>query len=127
MARTRSTLLLLNSGVRLAYGVGALLAPALMAKARFVPDTEDQPPARLFVRGFGAHQVAVALLGLESTRRRHLERPALVAAVAIDLVDMLSAAVEAAARDELHPDTVGGFLFSATGAATAAAALLADD
>jgi hypothetical protein len=40
---------------------------------------------------------------------------------------MLSAAVEAAERGQLDADTVGGFLFSATGAATASAALLASD
>jgi hypothetical protein len=37
-----------------------------MATARLTPVTDDAPEARLFVRGFGAHQVAVGALGLVS-------------------------------------------------------------
>jgi hypothetical protein len=115
--------MLVNSGFRLSYGVGSLLAPSAMAAARFVPDTEQRPDARLFVRGFGAHQVAVAALGLGSRRWPRLERPAIVAAVVIDVVDMVSAAVEARARGQIGPDVAGGFVFSAAGLATAAGAL----
>jgi hypothetical protein len=43
--------------------------------------------------------------------------------VAIDVTDMLSAAVEAGKRGELESDLVGGLVFSAAGVATAAAAL----
>jgi len=115
--------MLLNGGFRLGYGVGALLAPSGMAAVRFAPDTEDRPDARLFVRGFGAHQVAAAALALGSRRWRQLERPAILAAVVIDAVDMISAAVEARARDQIDPDVAGGFVFSAAGLATAAAAM----
>jgi hypothetical protein len=115
--------MLLNSGFRLGYGVGALLGPSQMAAARFVPNTDDRPDARLFVRGFGAHQVAVAILAVGSRRWRGLERPAILAAVVIDAVDMISAAVEARARGQIDPDVAGGFVFSAAGLATAAAAM----
>jgi len=78
-------LMLVNSLFRLAYGVGVLLAPAKMASAQLAPDTEEQPQARLFVRGFGAHQVAVGLLGLASRRWRRLEKPAVLIAPMIDV------------------------------------------
>jgi hypothetical protein len=117
--------MLLNSVFRVSYGVGALLAPTKMAKAQLVPATAEHPEARLFVRGFGAHQVAVAALGIASRRWRALERPAALVAITIDLSDMLSAVVEARDRGQLDPDLTGGLVFSAAGVATAAAAIRA--
>ena len=81
----KRSLMLLNSTFRVSYGVGALLAPAQMAKLQLAADTTEQPAARLFVRGFGAHQIAVAALGLASRRWRALERPAALAAITIDV------------------------------------------
>ena len=78
------TLMLANVLLRLAYGAGALFSPAKMAVARLAANTDAQPQARLFVRGFGAHQIAVALLGLAGRRWRRIERPAAVAATTID-------------------------------------------
>ena len=115
-------LMLVNSVFRLGYGMGALLSPSAMAAARMVPDTEERPEDRLFVRGFGAHQLAVAAVGLGSTRWPRLERPAILLAVAIDAADMLSAAVETRARGRMDPDAVGGLALSAAGVATALAA-----
>jgi hypothetical protein len=117
--------MLVNSLFRVAYGVGALFAPSKMTKLQLAPDTRGRPEARLFVRGFGAHQVAVATLGLASRRWRELERPAALAAVAIDVVDMISAVAEAGDRAQMDPDLTGGLVFSAAGVATAAAALRA--
>ena len=94
-----------------------------MAAARLVPDTADRPEATLFVRGFAAHQVGAAVLALAAARRPRLQRPAMRLAVSLDVLDMLSAVVEARARGRMDPDTVGGFAFSAAGAASAAAAL----
>jgi hypothetical protein len=65
------------------------------------------------------------VLALGALSRPRLERPAMVLAVALDVVDMVSAVVEARARGRLDADTAGGFVFSATGAASAAAALRA--
>jgi hypothetical protein len=120
---TRRRLLLVNSLFRLGYGVGALVAPSAMASARMVPDTEDRPDARLFVRGFGAHQLAAGAMALGSLRWRRLERPAMTLAVVIDAVDMVSAAVEARARGRMDVDVAGGLALSAVGAATASAVL----
>jgi hypothetical protein len=119
--------MLVNSVFRLGWGLGALLAPSAMAAARLVPDTEQRPDARLFVRGFGAHQVAAAAVGVASMRWRRLERPAIALAVAIDAVDMASAVVEGRARGRMDADVVGGLALSAAGVATASAALRAHE
>jgi hypothetical protein len=121
----RRRLMLANILFRLAYGVGALFSPAKMAATRLAADTETQPQARLFVRGFGAHQIVVALLGLAGRRWRRIEKPAALAAVTIDLADMISAVVEARNRKALDADLTGGLVFSAAGVATAGPVLLA--
>jgi hypothetical protein len=115
--------MLVNSLFRMSYGVGALLVPSKMASLKLAADTADRPEARLFVRGFGAHQIAVAAVGLASRRRRGLEQPAAVAAIAIDVADMLSALVEARGRGQVNADLSGGLVFSAAGVATAAVTL----
>jgi hypothetical protein len=122
---SRRSLLLVNSAFRLSYGAGALLAPSAMVSAQLVPGSDDRPDLRLFVRGFAGHQLAAGALGLGSRRRRQLERPAILLALAIDAVDLVAAAAEARARGRLDADVVGGLVLSAAGAATAAAALRA--
>lgn len=121
------TLMLVNAGFRVAYGVTGLLSPAAMGRLRLAANTPERPDARLFVRGFSAHQIGVAALGLASLRRSRLERPAALAAVAIDLADMPSALVEAGKRGELGGDLVGGLVFSAAGVVTASASLRASE
>ncbi len=74
------------------------------------------------MRAFSAHQISVALLGLASIRSPRLQRPAATAAVATDMADIASAVAEARFRkNALAPDLVSGVVFSAAGAATAAA------
>jgi hypothetical protein len=119
--------MLLNSVFRVSYGVGALLAPSKMAGLKLAPDTAEHPEARLFVRGFGAHQIAVATLGLASRRGRGLERAAALAAVMIDVFDVISAVIEARDRGRMDTDSSGGLVFSAAGVATAVAALRASE
>ncbi len=116
-------LMLVNSPFRASYGVGALVAPSKMAELKLAADTAEHPEARLFVRGFGAHQTAVAAVGLASRRWRRLEQPAAVAAIAIDAFDMISALIEARGRGQVDADLSGGLVFSAAGVATAVAAL----
>lgn len=122
-AMSKRDLMLVNAGFRIAYGVGGLLSPAAMGKLQMAADTPERPDARLFVRGFSAHQIGVASLGLASLRWPGLRRSAAIAAVAIDLADMLSAALEAGKRGEMQSDLVGGLVFSAAGVATAAPSL----
>jgi predicted alpha-1,6-mannanase (GH76 family) len=95
-------------------------APSKTVRLKLTPDTAEHPEARLFVRGFGAHQVAVAALSLAGRRWRGLERPAAAVALAIDASDMISAAIEARDRGRLDADLSGGMVFSAAGVATAA-------
>jgi hypothetical protein len=116
-------LMLVNSLFRASYGAGALFAPLKMAELKLAADTAEHPEARLFVRGFGAHQIAVAAVGLASRRWPRLEPPAAVAAIAIDAFDMISALVEARDRGQVDAELSGGLAFSAAGVATAAAAL----
>ncbi len=124
---SKRNLLLLNAGFRMTYSIGGLLSPAAMGKLQLAADTPERPDARLFVRGFSAHQIGVATLGLASLRWRRLARPAALAAVAIDLADMLSAAVEAGKRGELQSDLAGGLVFSAAGIAAAASSIVSSD
>ena len=121
--RTRDRLLFLNAATRVAYGAGALASPALMERAGLVPDTPERPDARLFVRAFGGHMVAVGSFGLLALRHRRHRRSAAAAALAIDLADVASALVETTRRGRLERDLAGGIVFSAAGAITAALAL----
>lgn len=122
---SRRGLVALNSVLRLAYGVGGLASPATMAAARLVPDTDDRPEARLFVRGFSGHQIGVAAVGIAGLGARRLERPAMALALAIDALDLVAVAVERRARGRLEEDLAGGLAISAAGAISAGAALAA--
>jgi hypothetical protein len=115
-------LLLLNAATRVAYGVGTLASPALMERAGLASGTPERPDARLFVRAFGGHMVAVGSFGLLALRRERHRRAAATAALAIDLADIASALVETAKRGRLERDLAGGIAFSAAGALTAALA-----
>jgi hypothetical protein len=110
-----------NSIIRLTYGVAAALAPSrpLAGKVPLAPDTDRFPEARLFVRGFSAHQVAVALFGLASLARPGLRRAAMLTAATTDLADISSALIEARARSRFDPDLTGGIVFSSLGLASA--------
>jgi hypothetical protein len=108
-----------NAGLRLAYGLGAALAPDRIATLRFAPALDDRPEARLFVRGVGGHMVLVGALGLAALRRPRLAPAAIAAAVAIDIADVGVALIEAARRGRLDPDLSGGLVFSGLGALSA--------
>ncbi len=112
-----------NIAIRLGYGVCGLVAPAVLARIRFAPSVDDRPDARLFVRGFAVHQIGVAALGVVSWRRPGLRRAAAGAAVMIDAADVISAVAEAIGRRRLDSELIGGVVFSAAGALSAAATL----
>jgi hypothetical protein len=116
-----SSVICANAAIRLAYGVAAIAAPSrpVLGKIPLAPDTEHFPEARLFVRGFASHQVAVALVGLASLAYRDLRRPAMALAAATDLADIASAAIEAQSRSRLDSDLSGGIAFSSAGLASA--------
>jgi hypothetical protein len=118
---SRRGLILLNAGIRLAYGVVVALWPSSTSDTplALAPGTDELPEARLFVRGFSAHQVGVGLAGLASLRRRELEPAAIALAGAIDALDIATAVVEARARGRWDEDLLGGAIFSGAGLATA--------
>jgi hypothetical protein len=113
-----------NSVIRLGYGLAALAAPSKPAfgSVPLAPDTDRFPEARLFVRGFAAHQIAVALVGLAGVARRDPRRGMLLAA-ATDFTDIAAALAEGAARGRLDSDLSGGIVFSGAGLVSALAAL----
>jgi hypothetical protein len=118
---TGFSIVCVNSVIRLAYGAAALANPSrpLLGKIPLAPDTEQFPEARLFVRGFAAHQVAVALVGLASLARGGLRRPAMALAAATDVADIASATIEARSRSRVDADLSGGIAFSSAGLASA--------
>ena len=118
---SRRELTLLNAGVRLAYGVAVTLWPSGTADTPLplAPDTDDRPKARLFVRGFAAHQIGVALAGLASLRSPQFEPAAIALAGAIDALDVVTALIEGRARGHWDEDLLGGMIFSGVGVATA--------
>jgi hypothetical protein len=123
--RAMSALICANAVTRLVYGAAALTAPSrpLLGKVALAPDTEQFPEARLFVRGFASHQLAVALLGLASLTRSDLRRPALTLAAVTDAADIASAVIEARSRSGLDADLSGGIAFSSAGLVSALVAL----
>ena len=114
-----------NSVIRIGYGVAALIAPSkpLLGRVPLAPDTEGFPEARLFVRGFAAHQIGVAIIGLASLSRPGLRRPAMLLSAATDLADIASALVEANVRGRLQSDLRDGIAFSSAGLVSALAAV----
>ena len=119
------SLIAANAVIRLGYGLAALTSPSkpVLGTIPLAPDTEEFPEARLFVRGFAAHQIAVAVVGLASLSRANLRRPAMLLAAAIDAADISTAVIEARTRGRLDPDLTGGIAFSAAGFASALVAL----
>jgi hypothetical protein len=117
-----------NAAIRLGYGVAVLLAPSTPAFGRIplAPDTDSFPEARLFVRGFAAHQIGVGLIGLAGVTNRDLRRTGMLLAAAIDAGDIASALIESRARPQLGSDLTGGIAFSTAGLLSSALALRAD-
>jgi hypothetical protein len=116
-----------TAAIRFGYGVAALLAPSrpVAGKVPLAPHTEHFPEARLFVRGFAAHQLAVGLVGLEGSGSPSLRRPAMLLAAATDLADIAAAVVEARSRGRLDRDLRDGLGFSGAGLVSALLALRA--
>jgi hypothetical protein len=119
------SLIVANAAIRLGYGVAALAAPSkpVFGRVPLAPDTEEFPEARLFIRGFASHQIAVGMIGLASLGQRDLRRPAMLLAAATDFADIVSALIEARARGRLDSDLRDGIAFSSAGFVSALAAL----
>jgi hypothetical protein len=122
------SLALFGSVVRGAWGLGALAAPEPMRKAQLTGGLGlDLPDARLYVRGFGGHQLLIAGFTIAALRSDELLRPALVLSALLDGFDIASAVAEIPARGGPDRTTVAGIVFSGGGALTFLAALRALD
>ena len=115
--------MLIGSAVRIAYGAGALLAPARMVSAHYAPDTHELPDPRLLLRAFGGHQLVTGCLTLAATRHPKLARPAAVLSLLIDTLDVSAAALEMRARGQNDQTITVGFVISGAGIVTFAAAV----
>jgi hypothetical protein len=114
----------IGSALRAAYGLGAFAAPGAMGRARLTGRDLDAPDARLFVRGFGAHQLLIAgFTAFAALRDEELLRPALVLSLLLDAVDVASAAAEVPSRGRIDLTLAGGFAISGGGMALFALAL----
>ena len=116
-------LLCVGSTVRIAYGVGSLLAPAKMVSGKLSPDTHELADPRLLLRAFGGHQVVTGCMMLAARRSRRMARQAALASLLIDAFDVASALLEIRARGEVDQTTIGGIAISGTGLITFAAVL----
>jgi hypothetical protein len=118
-------LLLGGSAVRIAYGAGALLAPASMVSHKYAPDTHDLDEPRLLLRAFGGHQLVTGCLTLASISSRRLARGAATLGLLIDTLDVTSAVLEQRARGERNPIITGGYAISGAGMVVFAAVVCA--
>ena len=108
-------LMLGGSAVRIAYGLGALLAPARMVAAGVAPDTHELADPRLLLRAFGGHQLLVGCVALGATGSRRLARRAAALSLLIDAVDIASALIEQHTRGGRDRTIAGGYVISGAG------------
>jgi hypothetical protein len=112
----------LGSTVRIAYGVGSLLAPARMVSARYAPNTHDLPDPRLLLRAFGGHQLVVGCLTLAAARTGRHARQVATLSLLIDTLDVASALLEMRTRGQIDQTVLGGIAISTSGILAFAAA-----
>jgi hypothetical protein len=121
--RSARTLVVVGSAVRIAYGVGALLAPAKMVQARYAPDTHELDDPRLLLRAFGGHQLVIGCLTIAAACSRRHPRQAASLSLLIDMLDVGSAVLELHTRGRADRTVLGGIAISGSGILTFAAAL----
>jgi hypothetical protein len=113
------------SAVRIAYGLGALLAPGRMVALGLAPDTHELDDPRLTLRAFGGHQLVIGCTTLSAVGSRRLARRAAALSLAIDAMDVTSAIVEQRVRGGRDRTVVGGYAISGAGVLAFAGALYA--
>jgi hypothetical protein len=125
MSKSWKVLVVAGSGARLAYGLGAMLAPEWM-DGRLAPTLQGHPDPRMNLRGFGGAQSAVAVYTLAMTRTREGARSALALNALVDGCDAVVSALEIRARGRVDRAGGGGVVLNVAGLAcwAAAAALL---
>lgn len=110
-------------GLRVAYGLALLAAPAKVAGNRWLGAGARQPAAQAALRGLGGREVALHGLALVALARGSAVRPWLAVSIAGDLADVSGTFLD---RDGLPDGSVvataavagGSALLSAIAAAT---------
>jgi len=116
------TFMLAGSSVRLAYGIGSLVAPDWMS-GRLAPDVRGHADGRMSLRGFGGLYIAVALLTMFGSYRTDIARPALALNLGCEAFDATAGLLELRDRGGPDPIALGGVAMPLAGALTWTAAL----
>jgi hypothetical protein len=97
----------IGSIVRLAYGVGAMLAPEWMA-GRLAPTLQKHADPRMNLRGFGGAQTGIALYTLVTATTRQRAKTLLGLNVLVDALDAGVTLLERRDRGVLDRMVAGG-------------------
>jgi hypothetical protein len=117
-----------GSVARLAYGLGAVLAPEWMG-GRLAPSLRGHPDPRMNLRGFGGAQSAVAIYTLTAATTPAGARSALRLNALVDACDTAVSLLERRDRGRFDLMATGGVALNVAGLAcwaVAAAALRSD-
>ena len=103
-----------GSAVRLAYGLGAVLAPESMG-GRLAPTLRGHPDPRMNLRGFGGAQSAIALYTLTTATSESRARDLLLLNVLVDGLDTVVSLLEWRDRGRLDEMAAGGIAVNVAG------------
>jgi len=115
MAEKWRTPFIAGSVARLAYGLGAMLAPEWMAANRLAPSLRGHPDPRMNLRGFGGAQSGIALYTLAASRTREGARDALRLNLLVDAFDAGVSALEIRDRGRVDYVAAGGVIVNVVG------------
>jgi hypothetical protein len=104
----------IGSTARLAYGLGAVLAPEWMG-GRLAPRILGHPDPRMNLRGFGGAQSGVALYTLMASSTPEGAQSALRLNLLVDGLDCVVSLLERRDRGEFDLVATGGVVFNITG------------
>ncbi|HEX8065644.1 MAG TPA: hypothetical protein VF520_03855 [Thermoleophilaceae bacterium] len=107
---------MIGSGFRLAYGLGAVLAPEWMG-GRLAPRVHGRPDPRMNLRGFGGAQSGVAIYTLMAATSPEDARRALRLNAIVDALDTVVSLLERRDRGRFDEMAGGGVAVNIAGLA----------
>lgn len=114
----------IGSTARLAYGLGAMLAPEWMG-GRLAPELRGHPDPRMNLRGFGGAQSAIAIYSLTAATTPARARSLLRLNVLVDALDAGVSLLERRDRGRFDQMAAGGVAVNLAGLACWTSALAA--
>src|SRR6059058_3622808 len=108
MAEKWRTPFIAGSVARLAYGLGAMLAPEWMAANRLAPSLRGHPDPRMNLRGFGGAQTGIALYTIATATTPERARTVLRLNLLVDAFDAGVSALEIRDRGRVDLMAAGG-------------------